>query len=219
MDRKECFDRVLTLEPQRTALLIVDMQKGFMDPGEAMAVPPAWDIVPGIKDLADFCRQKAVPVLYTEYCYNQNIPILLGDLHPEHRRAVPGQPTGFGCPSSCCLEGEENVNTIPDLKPQPGEPVIRKYWYDAFNQTSLDGALRCQDIKSLVVTGIMTDICVFATIVGAFNREYKMVVVKDATATLWPNIQEATLDIIQRAYARVRTAKEVKDEINGWGKR
>ncbi len=44
-----------------------------------------------------------------------------------------------------------------------------------------------------------------------------MVVLKDATATLWPNIQEATLDIVQRAYARVITAKEVKDEINAWG--
>jgi len=219
MDRKECFDRVLKLEPKRTALLIIDMQKGFMNPGEAMAVPPAWDIVPTIKELAEFCRQKGIPVVYTEYCYNENIPILLGDLHPEHKRAVPGEPTGFGRPSSCCLEGEENVDTIPGLKPEPGEAVVRKYWYDAFNQTALDGALRSKDIKSLIITGIMTDICVFATIVGAFNHEYKMVVVKDATATLWPNIQEATLDIIQRAYARVTTAKEVKDEIDGWGKR
>ena len=65
----------------------------------------------------------------------------------------------------------------------------------------------------------MTDICVFATIIGAFDREYKMVVVEDAVATLWPAIQTATLDIIQRAYARVIKAKEVKDEIELWGKR
>lgn len=217
MDRKECFDRVLRLEPKRTALLIIDMQEGFMNPGEAMAVPPAWDIVPTIRDLADFCRNKGIPVLYTEYCYSEAIPILLGELHPEHKRAIPGEPIGFGRPSSCCLEGEKNVNTIADLKPQPGETVIRKYWYDAFNQTALDGALRARDIKSLIITGIMTDICVLATIIGAFNHEYKMVVLKDATATLWPNIQEATLDIVQRAYARVITAKEVKDEINAWG--
>lgn len=218
MDRKECFDRVLKLEPKRTALLIIDMQKGFMNSGEAMAVPPAWDIVPAIKDLADFCRKRAIPVLYTEYCYNENIPILLGQLHPEHLRAVPGALKGFGMPSSCCLEGEENANTIPDLSPQPGELVIRKNWYDAFNQTALDGALRARDIRSLIVTGIMTDICVFATIVGAFDREYKMVVVEDAVATLWPEIQSATLDIIRRAYARVIKAKEVIDEIERWGK-
>ncbi len=172
MDRKECFDRVLKLRPKRTVLLIIDMQEGFMNPGEAMAVPPpAWDIVSTIKDLANFCRNKRNPVLYTEYCYSEGIPILLGDLHPEHKRAVPGKPVGFGRPSSCCLEGEDNVNTIADLKPQPGETVIRKYWCDAFNQTALDRALRARDIKSLIITGIMTDICVLATIIGAFNHE------------------------------------------------
>ena len=214
MDRKECFERVLKLEPDRTALLIIDMQKGFMDPGEAMEVPQARDIVPTIKDLADFCRGKKIPVIYTEYYYSEKIPILLGQLHPEHLRASPGSPRGFGFPSSCCLEGEENVNTIPDLQPQPGELVIRKNWYDAFHGTPLDGALRARGTQSLIITGIMTDICVFATIVGAFNREYKMVVVEDAVATLWPTIQSATLDIIQRAYARVIKAKEVRDEID-----
>jgi nicotinamidase-related amidase len=219
MDRKECFERVLKLEPDRTALLIIDMQKGFMDRGEAMEVPQAWDLVSTINDLASFCRKKKIPVVYTEYVYSEKVPILLGQLHPEHLRAAPGAPRGFGMPSNCCLEGEENVNTIADLHPQPGELVVRKNWYNAFNQTALDGALRAQNIKSLIITGIMTDICVFATIIGAFDREYKMVVVEDAVATLWPAIQSATLDIIQRAYARVIKAKEVKDEVELWGKR
>jgi len=218
MDRKECFDRVLKLEPGRTALLIIDMQKGFMDPGEAMAVPPAWDLVPRIKDLADLCRRENIPVIYTEYLYAEEVPILLGQLHPEHLRAAPGAAKGFGRPSSCCLLGEENVNTIPDLKPLPGELVVRKHWYDAFHGTPLDGALRGRNVKSLIVTGIMTDICVFASIIGAFNLEYKLTVVEDAVATLWPEIQSATLDIIQRAYGRVIKAKEVKDEISRWRK-
>ena len=80
----------------------------------------------------------------------------------------------------------------------------------------LDGALRARGVTTLVITGTMTDICVLATVVGGFNREYRMVVVEDAVATLWPEIQRATLDIIRRAYARVVPAKEVADEMARW---
>ena len=63
---------------------------------------------------------------------------------------------------------------------------------------------------------MITDICVLASVVGAFNREYRVVVVEDAVATLWPEIQRATLDIFRRAFARVVSAKEVADEIAAW---
>jgi nicotinamidase-related amidase len=64
-----------------------------------------------------------------------------------------------------------------------------------------------------VITGTMTDICVLGTVIGGFNREYRLIVVEDGVATLWPEIQRATLDIIRRAYARVLSAKEVADEL------
>ena len=66
------------------------------------------------------------------------------------------------------------------------------------------------------VTGTMTDICVLATVVGAFHREYRVTVVEDGVATLWPEIQRATLDIIRRAYARVVPAKDVIDTVSRW---
>jgi nicotinamidase-related amidase len=62
----------------------------------------------------------------------------------------------------------------------------------------------------------MTDICVLATVVGAFNREYRVTVVEDAVATLWPEIQRASLDIIGRAYGRVVSMKEVADLVGTW---
>ena len=93
---------------------------------------------------------------------------------------------------------------------------MRKHGYDAFNGTPLDGALRARGITSLIVTGTMTDICVLATVTGGFHREYRRVVVEDGVATLWPEIQRATLDILGRAYARVAPAKEVLDEIGRW---
>ena len=215
-DRRETFERVLRLEPGRTALLVVDMQRGFLRPGEAMEVAPARECVPRIRALLDTFRAKRLPVTFTEFVYSEAAPLLVGELHPEHRPARPGAPTGFGRPSSACLEGTPSAETVEELRPAPGELVVRKRWYDGFAGTPLDGALRARGVTSLVVTGTMTDICVLATVIGAFNREYRVTVADDGVATLWPEIQRATLDIIGRAYGRVVTAKAISDEVSRW---
>ena len=215
-DRAVEFARILRLEPGRTALLVVDMQRGFVDPGQAMEVPPAREIVPAIRALLDGFRAKRLPVVFTEFTYSPAVPLLVGELHPEHRPATPGAPRGFGVPSSSCLEGDPSARTIGALAPRPDELLIRKRWYDAFAGTELDGALRARGVTSVVVTGTMTDICVLSTVVGAFNHEYRISVVADGVATLWPEIQRATLDIVGRAFGRVVQSKEVLDTISGW---
>ena len=215
-DRRETFERVLAPEPGRTALVVVDMQRGFLDPGEAMEVPPAREIVPVIQSLLSVFRAKRLPVVFTEFVYSEAVPVLIGSLHPEHRPAPPGAPRGFGLPSSSCLEGTASAETVPDLASRPGEIVVRKRGYDAFSGTFLDGALRARNVTSLVVTGTMTDICVLATVTAALHREYRVTVVEDGVATLWPELQRAALDIIGRAYGRVVTAKEVADQISRW---
>jgi ureidoacrylate peracid hydrolase len=216
MTRDGLFRTVLPLDPGRTALLVVDMQRAFVDEGQAMEVPAARDTVPQIQELLAIFREKGLPVAFTEFTYSPAAPLLVGELHPEHRPAVPGAPVGFGHPSSSCLVGEDNVRVIAALAPRAGELVVSKHYYDGFNGSVLDGALRARGVTTLVVTGTMTDICVLATVVGGFNREYRMVVVEDAVSTLWPEIQRATLDIVRRAYARVVSAKEVADEMARW---
>jgi nicotinamidase-related amidase len=215
-DRTATFERVLRLEPGRTALVVVDMQRGFVDPGQAMEVPPARDTVPVIRTLLEAFRAARLPIVFTAFVYSPDVPLLIGELHPEHRPAAPGASRGFGMPSSCCLEGDPSAEVIEALRPREGEPIIRKRWYDAFAGSDLDGALRAREVTSLVVTGTMTDICVLATVVGAFNREYRVTVVDDAVSTLWPEIQRATLDIIGRAYGRVVSSKAVVDTLTTW---
>jgi nicotinamidase-related amidase len=216
MDRTQAFDETLKLAPGKTALVVVDMQRAFLDPGEAMEVPPARVIVPQIQALLALFRGKQLPVVFTEFIYSETVPVLVGLLHPEHRRAAPGAPRGFGRPSSSCLLGEANVHVVPELAPQPGELVVTKHYYDGFNATTLDAALRVRGVTHLVLTGTMTDICVLATVIGGMNREYRMTIVEEGTATVWPEIQRATLDIIRRAYARVLTVKQIAEEIGRW---
>ena len=215
-DRRETFERELAPEPGRTALIVVDMQRGFLDPAEAMEVPPARETVGTIQTLLALFRARRMPVVFTEFAYSESAPLLVGRLHPEHQPAKPGAPRGFGLPSSSCLEGTPSADTVPELAPRPGELVVRKRGYDAFAGTPLDEALRARNVTSLVVAGTMTDICVLATVIGAFHREYRVTVVEDGVSTLWPEIQRATLDIIGRAYGRIATTKEISDQISSW---
>ena len=215
-DRREAFDRILALEPGRTALVVVDMQRGFVDPGQAMEVPAARASVPVVRSLLQLFRSKRLPIVFTAFVYSPDVPLLVGELHPEHKPAPPGAPRGFGMPSSCCLQGDPSAEVIEALAPRPDEPVIRKRWYDAFAGSALDGALRARGVTSLVVTGTMTDVCVLATVTGAFNREYKITVVEDGVSTLWPEIQRATLDIVSRSYGRVVSSEKVRDAVAAW---
>jgi ureidoacrylate peracid hydrolase len=215
-DRRAELDALLALRPASTAMLVIDMQRGFVDAGEAMEVPAARESVPRIRELVELFRAKGRPVVFTEFVYSEAAPLLVGALHPEHRRASPGAPRGFGRPSSSCHEDDPSVMTVPALAPRADELVVRKRWYDAFAGTPLAAALRARGIDTLVVTGTMTDICVLATVVGAFNHEFRITVVEDAVSTLWPEIQRATLDIVGRAYGRVTSTKEVADVVGGW---
>ena len=108
-DRRAQFDELLALRPTSTALLVIDMQRGFVDPGEAMEVPAARESVPRIRTLIDAFRAKSRPVIFTEFVYSDAAPLLVGALHPEHRRAAPGAPRGFGRPSSSCHEDDPSV--------------------------------------------------------------------------------------------------------------
>jgi nicotinamidase-related amidase len=94
------------------------------------------------------------------------------------------------------------------------ERFDRKGTYDKFYGTPLDLALRSQDIRYLLITGVTTDICVNSTVLAAANRDYRVTVVTDGVATLWPEIQQACFDIWQRKFARLRTTDQIVEELN-----
>jgi nicotinamidase-related amidase len=139
--REERIDRLHRLQPGRTALLVVDMQRGFLEPGAALEVPQGREIIPNVQRLIEVCRRKGVPVIFTEFVYATAIPCLRGDpFGIEHLPAAEGEPTGFGYPSSNCLigpgadEGPNSARTIDALAPRPGELVVRSHTYGPFHK-------------------------------------------------------------------------------------
>jgi ureidoacrylate peracid hydrolase len=220
--RQARIDELLRLEPGRTALLVIDMQRGFLEPGAALEVPPGRAIIPNLRRLIEACRGRGVPIIFTEFVYDPSIPCLRGDpFGIEHLPARPGAATGFGRPSGNCLIGPEastgpdSADIVPELAPRPDELIIRGHTYDKFLGTPLDLALRSRDVRHLILTGVVTDVCVNATLMSAASRDYRVTAVTDGVATLWPELQEACFAIWRRKFARLRTAEEVIAEIRG----
>ena len=206
--------------PEHTALLVVDMQHGFLDVGAALEVPEGRAIIPNLRRLIDTCRDRGVTVIFTQFVYSTALPCLRGDpFGVEHLPAPAGQPTGFGRPSSNCLvgpnagQGAESAEIVADLAPRPDELVIQGHTYDKFHGTPLDLALRSRGITHLIITGVTTDICVNCTVLAAAARDYRVTVLTDLVATLEDDIQQACFRIWERKFARLRTAKQMVAEL------
>ena len=221
--RQERIDELHRCRPGRTALVVIDMQHGFLDPGAALEVPQGREIIPNVRRLIDVCRRKEVLVVFTEFVYATSVPCLRGDpFGTEHLPAGPGEPTGFGYPSNNCLigpgagEGPNSAETVAELAPRPDELVVRGYTYDKFYGTPLDLALRSRDVRYLIVTGVVTDVCVNSTLMSAANRDYRVTAVTDGVATLWPELQQACFEVWKRKFARLRTTAELVEELDGF---
>ncbi len=212
------IQEVHRMDPARTALLVIDMQRSFMDPKSSLYVPTAWEILPAVQGLVHFCRGARVPVIFTEFTSMPEIPNLRKDpFGPEHLAPQPGEPTGWGMPSGNSLVGmcgPESPDTVDELQPLPGEVVIRAPGLDKFYGTPLDLVLRSLDVRYLMVTGMLADLCVAATVYAATTREYRVTAITDGITTVWPDILRAVYDIFGRKLARLMTAAEARAELS-----
>ena len=203
-----------------SALLVIDMQHGFLDEGAALEVPKGREVLPNVVKLVQACRVKEIPVIFTEFVYATTIPCLRGDpFGIEHLPNESNEATGYGHPSRNCLigagagEGAESAATVDALAPRADELVVQAHTYDKFYGTHLDLALRSKQIDRLVLTGVTTDVCVNATLMAASTRNYRVTAASDGMATIHDHIHDACLQIWENKFARVKATAELLDEI------
>ena len=162
-------------------------------------------------------------MIFTEFVYATLGP--LPARRPVRPRA-PAGPAGRAAPASAALRatawsprtprpGPDSAEIVPELAPRPGELVVRGHTYDKFLRHPAGPGPPRRDIRYLVITGVVTDVCVNCTLLSAANRDYRVTAVTDGVATLWPELQEACFAIWRRKFARLRTTEEVMAEIRG----
>jgi nicotinamidase-related amidase len=218
--RLKRIDELHRIERGRSALLVVDMQHGFLDEGASLEVPKGREILQNVARCVEACRAVGMPVIFTEFVYATSIPCLRGDpFGMEHLPRDGSQPLGYGYPSSNCLigpnpgTGTESSATVEALAPRDVELVIEAHTYDKFYGTHLDLALRSLGVDRLMITGVTTDVCVNSTLISASMRNYRVTAVTDGMATIHDHIHEACLQIWQNKFARIASTAQLLDEI------
>jgi len=188
------------LEPARTALLVIDMQRDFLDPG-GYAAQAGLDIsrlrepITSIRALLVAARHERVNVVHTR---EGHLPDL-SDCPPAklERSRAAGAPIGSQGPlGRLLLRGEYGHDFIDELQPWPGELVVDKPGYSAFEHTDLQAWLEERSIETLILTGVTTEVCVSSTLRTAVDRGYRCITVRDACASSYADLHAAMLATI-----------------------
>lgn len=187
-------------EPSKTALLVIDIQRDFVYPGgfgEMLGnkVEKLQSVIQPIKKVLDLFRKKELLVIFTKEAHKPD----LSDLH-ETKRQRGNLQTKIGDKGPMgrvLIEGEYGNDIVDELKPQESEAVIAKPSKGSFYKTRLDELLREKGIKSLIVTGVTTEVCVKSTVIEANDRGYECLVLQDCVASYFPKFHKAALDMIQ----------------------
>ncbi|PJI86317.1 nicotinamidase-related amidase [Yoonia maricola] len=191
---------VFDFDPKTTALIVIDMQRDFIEPGgfgETLGndVSLLQAIVPTTAKLLALCRAHGLPVIHTRECHKPD----LSDLPDAKRdRGQPSLRIGDPGPMGRILvAGEDGADIIPQVYPIADELVIDKPGKGAFYATSLADHLAQRGIKTLIFAGVTTEVCVQTTMREANDRGFECLLIEDATESYFPAFKTATLDMIR----------------------
>jgi len=190
----------LSVDLSRAALIIIDMQRDFLEPGGfgaalgndvsrlKVAVAPCASVLSAF-------RQIGALVMHTREGHRPD----LADAPPHKvERGDPAMRIGAPGPMGRILvRGEPGHDIIAELYPAAGEPVIDKPGKGAFCQTDLDLMLRNRGINTLFVCGVTTEVCVNTTVREANDRGYRCIVISDCCASYFPEFHEYGLKMIK----------------------
>lgn len=189
----------LHFEPESTAVIMIDMQRDFMEPGgfgESLGndVSPMRAAVEPARRVLDAARKAGIFVVHTREGHRPdlsdlpeskylrgNLKVKIGDEGPMGRVLV---------------RGAKGHDIIPEVYPIEGEPIIDKPGKGAFWATDLHGILQNRGIKTLLVCGVTLEVCVHTTVREANDRGYDALVVADATASYFPEFYRVGLEMI-----------------------
>jgi len=184
----------------RTALVVIDMQRDFLEPGGFGAalgndVGRLQTIVPATCRLMNGCRRAGIPVLHTRECHAPD----LSDCPPAKRlRGTPSLRIGDPGPMGRILiRGEPGAEIVPELAPLIDEIVIDKPGKGAFYATPLAERLAGFGTTHLLLAGVTTEVCVQTTMREATDRGFDCLLVEDATESYFAEFKAATLAMVR----------------------
>jgi ureidoacrylate peracid hydrolase len=188
--------------PEHTALVVIDMQNDFCASGGLVSrdgrdLSAAQAMAKRLPALLDAARRAGTLVVFVRCLYTRDGNPYLSDVWLEQAaRERRGGYTSI----PVCREDSWEGDWYEDVRPQPGDIVVTKHRYDAFQGTDLDLVLRSHGIRTLVFTGVVSNVCVETTARAGFVRDYYVAVIEDGCAAYVAEDHEQTLRNIRRFF-------------------
>lgn len=198
------------VRPEHCAVLLVDVQNDFCADGGAMHkegrdLSLVREMIPRLARLVEAARAASIKCIWIKNVYNTGPNWYLSEVWLEQAKR---RRKGAYVQYPVCEPNQWNGDFY-QIGPLPDEAVVIKHRYGAFESTDLDLVLRSQGIRTVVMTGVATNVCVETTARQAFLRDYYVVFTRDCTATFTRAEHEAALHNIDQFFGQVVGAEEV----------
>ena len=205
-------------DPSSSALILVDVQNDFCHPEGGLGqrgvnMGPIQEMLPRLMRLMEGARGGGAHVisLWTSHWPERTWPAYHRMERFKFGSADPGSEY-----TPLVAEGTWGADICEGFEPQPGEILIKKNRYGGFTGTNLDLVLRSLGVKTLILTGVATNVCVESTAREGFMLDYNVVLVEDACGATSREEHEATLLTFRNYFGRVATVEEV---VTAWAER
>ena len=186
-------DERYSFAPERSALLVVDMQRYFLEESSHAYLSMGEAILDNVRKMVTSFRERGRPVVFTRHA-------LLDNESPGVMEKWWNDTLRVSDPMS---------EMVAELKPVDDDDVVRKTRYSAFAGTDLDSRLRSAKVESVVITGVMTHLCCETTARAAFMRDYDVYIVVDGTASSDEELHIASLKTLTDGFAMPVTTEEM----------
>jgi nicotinamidase-related amidase len=187
----------MELDPDSTALVVVDMQNGFCHPDGSLHAPASTAAIEPCATLVEQARGAGAGVVFTR------------DVHPREQFTDAHYYDEFERWGEHVLEGSWEAELVGELSPRSEELVVVKHTYDAFHRTELEGWLDAHGIDNLVFCGTLANVCVLHTAGSAGLRDYRPVLVEDAVGWIEEDHREYALEHAAWLFGEVLALDEV----------
>ncbi|WP_312910632.1 cysteine hydrolase family protein [Natronosalvus caseinilyticus] len=188
------------LEPDTTAVVVVDMQNGFCHPDGSLYAPGSESVIEPITILVERARETGSRIVYTR------------DVHPPEQFEGNHYYDEFDRWGEHVLEGSWEAELVDELDVHDEDLVVEKHTYDAFHQTQLDGWLSARGISDLVICGTLANVCVLHTGGSAGLRDYRPLMVSDCIGALEDDHHEYALEHADWLFGEVLESDELSFE-------
>jgi ureidoacrylate peracid hydrolase len=206
----------LTVKPAETAVIVVDMQNAYAAQGgyvdlAGFDISGAAAAIAQTKKVLEAARAAGILVIYFQNGWDKDYVEAGGPGSPNWHKSnalktMRARPELAG---TLLAKGTWDYALVDELAPQPGDIVIPKTRYSGFFNTNIDSVLRSRGIRTLVFTGIATNVCVESSLRDAFHLEYFGIVLEDATHHIGPDfLQKAALFNIEKFFGWVSTVAD-----------